>query len=193
MSERKEYTDDQGRKFCYESGARVYLDGGKDKGASVKSAPANDVEGFTRDGGVWHKNAPLQTPYGDFDVQLISGKPDKQMVRLAASAAEYLQKDIEHVVDIVFGHYQWAIKTWGQDAVEELGMPKSVDRKSILSVIPKRDITVDRLDDDEYLCSIGFDIPYDPEHGLQLEFEDRKIISINGAEFTMKDGCLKFD
>jgi len=193
MSERKEYMDDQGRKFYYESGARVYLDGGKDNGASVKFTPANDVEGFTRGGGVWVKNAPVQTPYGDFDVQLISGKPNKQMVRLAASAVEYLQKDIEHVVDIVFGHYQWAVKTWGQDAVEELGMPKSVDRKSILSIIPTRDITVDELDDDEYVCCIGFDIPYDPEHGLRLEFEDGKIISINDAEFTMKDGCLEFD
>jgi len=193
MSERKEYADEQGRKFYYESGARIYLDGGKDTGASVKSAPANDVEGFTRDGPVWHKLIPLKTPYGDFDVQLLSGKPDKQMVRLAASVAEYVQKSIEDVVDVVFGHYQWAVKTWGRDFVHELGMPKTVDRRSILSSIPERAITVDRLADDEYLCLLTFDIPYDPEHGLSLEVEDGEIISVNDAEFTIEDGCLKFD
>src|SRR5690606_29617332 len=126
-------------------------------------------------------------PYGDFDVQLIGGKPDKQMLRLAAHAAEYLQKHIEQVVDIVFGHYQWAAKTWGEDTVQELGMPKSVNRNNILSSIPERGIMVDRLDDDEYLCIISFDIPYDPEHGLRLELEDGEVISVNDSEFTLEN------
>jgi len=193
MNERKEYTDDQGRKFCYDHGSRVYVDGSKDTGSSVKSTPGDNLEGFTRQGPAWHKSVPLTTAYGNFDVQLLGGKPDEQMVRLAASATEYVQKNIEHLVDVVFAHYQWAVKTWGQDAVHDLGMPKKVDRQTILSCIPDRAIMVDRIDDDEYLCCIRFEIPYDPEHGLQLEFEDGNIITINDSGFTIVDGCLKFD
>jgi hypothetical protein len=38
MSDRKEFTDAEGRTFCYERGARVYLDGGKDTGAEIPSS-----------------------------------------------------------------------------------------------------------------------------------------------------------
>ena len=193
MSEREEYTDEQGRKFYFKQGSRVYVDGGKDTGASVKFTPENNLGGFTRHGPAWHKSVPLTTAYGNFDVQLLGGKPDQQMVRLAASATDYVQKNIEHLIGLVFAHYQWAVKTWGCDAVHDLGMPKNVNRQTIISCIPDRAITVDRMDNDEYLCFITFEIPYDPEHGLRLEFKDGCIIRINDSEFTIEDGCLKFD
>ena len=192
MSDQNEYTDSEGRRFYYDRGKRVYVDGGKDTGASVAFTPSQGVEGFTRRGPGWYRNDPVATAYGSFDVELLSGKPDEQMVKLALGAASLVEHNIEQVVDIVFAHYQRAVEEMGADFVEDLGMPKKVDRQSILSCIPERAISVDRLEDDDYVCSVSFDIPYDPEHGLQLRITDGQIASINGSEFRIDDGRLYY-
>ena len=157
----------------------------------------------------WIWNKTVATPLGEFEVSLGpegKGAPDDEMLRRGAELVQYAEANGEYIVDIVYGHYLFACKNGWMDYSH---FPKGMSTEGLvhegltrgemasqlrdggcLSVTQDLDLELDDLPPYESKIIV---VPlWDEEHGLEMLFEDGKVVRVNEGRFKLVDGALEF-
>ena len=153
----------------------------------------------------WHRKTPAVTPYGEFEVELVTDmddEPDAEQLRLGDAAVAFVESEYRQIAEIAFGYFQWCLKTWGEEIVfteepfDGEPVPRDVSVDTILAAFSRAGISIhhsEEIDEGVYESTIGFAVPFDPEHGLRMELKDGKITGVNDSPFRMWKGKLVFD
>jgi hypothetical protein len=147
---------------------------------------------------LWSNKSAVVTPYGSFDLEIMcprGEKPVQLAVDRAENLASFTRTHVESIVDIAHAHFRWALRDWGEEAFKLMEIPVGkYSRSNILLEARSRTLGVTYEEPDKLLwCGISIGVKYDEEHGLGMEFDGSRIVSLNDEFFQIINGELVFN
>ena len=153
---------------------------------------------------VWKKDSVIESPWGDYECELLVDHevpPDEKMLALADEVARFVVKDHRQVGALLLAHLHRCAEDWGHEAVfpvvtEEASLgPDELTGERLHQIYGGGFIQVRRCLGDEppYQASVSYSIPYDLEHGLGLEYREGRFLTLNDLEFTVVNGRLIYE
>lgn len=139
---------------------------------------------------LWPHRVP--TTVGDLLVELTAGDaeppPDAAMVAAASALAEFATAHGDLLLDLIYGHYRYAeengwLRFWG--------VRRGLRRDRILSQVESITLTVQRGKKGRLDASVFVRPRWDPEHQLDLTFQDDRIVAANGRPFVLDGETLR--
>ena len=152
---------------------------------------------------VWQRNSLIETALGCYTCELVV-EPDEYadaaMEALADEAAMFLTMEHIQVADLLLAHLRRSAQDWGHDFVfaflnEGDGLkPDNVTGEKLFNLYGGGCITVSRFrDKPELKVTISFEVPYDLEHGLVIDYEQGRFTKINDCSFSIECGRIRYD
>jgi hypothetical protein len=155
----------------------------------------------------WVWNRTVVTPLGNMSLDLRSDHdpaqpPAEELLRRATELVRYVEANGDYIRDVVFGVYRAVVED-NPGWLDIHKIPRDVTRDRIINYIetpglmvvhskPSR-FGISRGEVETFECTINMGVPWDEEHGLTLDFDRGRIVSISsGGWFELKDGVVRY-
>jgi hypothetical protein len=139
----------------------------------------------------WPERVP--TKLGELIVELTTsngGRPDVAMASAASEIATFAAANGELLLDLIYGHYRYAEESnW----LAFWKVPPGLGRDQVLSQVRSVELAVSRDQHGQCDAWVYVNPKWDPEHKLDLNYRDGKIVAVNGEPFTLMGEVLRPD
>jgi hypothetical protein len=140
----------------------------------------------------WHWPERVPTRLGNLLVELSTKDeatpPDIAMAETASELARFASDNGDMLLDLIYGHYRYAeANGW----LEFWGVPPSLRRDQVLSLVESVELAVDRDDDGRCDARVFVNPRWDPEHKLDLNYSDGRIVAVNGDPFELDGEVIR--
>lgn len=152
---------------------------------------------------VWKKDSGVKGALGAFEVELRlprGAEPRGPILQLAQQMTDFVAKDTGEIAAILQGHFLKCVEDWGIEVVlpflvNETCHEQEITGARLFDLYGGGTIVIFQHDAEgvHLHAFVFFEVPYDVEHGLSLEYRDGRITEVNERYFKLEHGRLKFD